>query len=499
MTDLGGGKPSDFRTIDANLIGKMCSYIAPELITSDKYSRSVDYWSIGTVLYEVVTGSRPFVPHLPLAQWILRVREKKSDHIHIFEDNAGEFIYSNRISNENHISQGLAKLLEPWFKLALEWNGKQRGSVFEKCDSVSNTNDLHEENGNAPVHTLKFFETIYNILEQKFLTIFVLTNHKYLHFLVNDDTTNAEFLAFIEKEAHIPISKCYIVASTECCLPEVTDSCQQQPQQQPQQQQQFQKPIDLYVENCANQPMVFVTQIGGVGSTMALPENESNKNGDITYVIDLPVSVRNVLTNPENRLKIHSLWKFARDTLYFVRKESNTYKTCLNGWLSFAQQLANEIEFCQKNVQKMQTLVYGTSGSLELYKQTLDILHEKQQCDDDREAKFVEQYTKIMQNVERLVSACGKISVRYGSVHRRIREISQNELLVKMSTQDSYGTINVIKAYDTLRNQILNNNLPAKPHFELFQCAFKCLKQRESLLRNEHFIEIRRYTRFSHI
>ncbi|XP_031620387.1 inhibitor of nuclear factor kappa-B kinase subunit alpha [Contarinia nasturtii] len=475
LTDLGCSKPNDFRTIDANQIDKMCSYIAPELITSDKYNRSVDYWSIGTILYETITGTRPFVQHLPLAKWILCVREKKSEHITITEDDTGEFIYSDRISNENHLSHGFAKLLVPWFKLALEWNGKQRGSIFEKSNSVSN------ENVNvAPVQTLKFFETVDHILEQKILTIFVLTNHKHLNFLVDDNTTNADFLSFIEQETRIPISKCYIITSTENCLSKDIDSYQSH--------QQFNKPIDLYIDNYFDKPMVFVTQCGGVGSTMAVSECELNKDDDVSYVIDLPASVRCVLNSPENRLKIHSLWKFARDTLYFVRKEINTYKTCLDGWLCFARQLANEIEMCQSNVRKMQTLVYGTRGSLELFKQTLDILHEKQHCD----AKWLEQYTKIMQNVERLVTACNKIEIRYGSVHRRIREISHNELLIKMNTHDGYGTINVIKAYDTLRAQLLSNRLPAKPHFELFNCAFKCLKQRESLLRNKNFIEIRR-------
>lgn len=457
LTDLGCSKPIDLRTIESNLISKM-PYIAPELITSEKHSCSVDYWSIGMVMYEVITGSRPFLPHLMLAQWILRVREKKSEHITIYEDESGEFIYSNQIYGENQLSIGLSQLLCDWFKLAFEWNGKQRGCVFEKNDS-----------NQPPVKKLKFFQCIDEMLEKKLLTIFVLKTRKYLSFDVKDNTSNDELIAFIEREAKIPKEKCQFIIWSKNRSTE-----------------QFNKPrpIDLYVDGSFDKPMVFVAQIDGIE---LISDDKSTEN--VPDAINLPISVRNVLTNPEKRLKIHTLWKFARDTVYFVRNENSIHKMCLNGWFKFAQQLNHEIEMCQQNVREMQVLIYGALGALELYKQSLNILHEKR---DECTTSWMEQHTRIVQNIERLVNACDKITIRYGSINRRIREVSQTELLSKRCSQDFYDIINVTKAYELLRTQMFNSNALPKAHFELFQCAFKCLKQRESLLKNKMFIETQR-------
>jgi inhibitor of nuclear factor kappa-B kinase subunit beta len=44
-------------------------YLAPELLISDKYNFSVDYWSFGIIAFEVICGCRPFVPHVSLAKW----------------------------------------------------------------------------------------------------------------------------------------------------------------------------------------------------------------------------------------------------------------------------------------------------------------------------------------------------------------------------------------------------------------------------------------------
>lgn len=456
--------------MEANLVGKMV-FIAPELITSVKYSYSADYWSIGMVLYEVITGLRPFVPHLPLAQWVLRVRDKKSDHITIFEDNNGEFIYSNKIYSENQLSSKFAMLLENWFKLALEWHPKQRGCVFETPKPIESENSSEM----PPVQVLKFFQNADDILAKKILTIFVLTNHKLLSMEIDENTTNEEFTAFIERETSIPISKCHII------LPKENPTTQAE--------YQFTKPIDLYIDGCFDKPMVFATQIDEFNSN-ALSATGAKKTEEIVAA-DVPTSVQNVLSNAhEQRLKVHSLRKFASDTLYFVRNENKKYKLCLDGWFYFAQQLSHCIDTCQQHVKQMQTTVYGVYGALELFKQTLEMAKEKSIGLD---VSWLDQHSKITQHIELLVNACDKITVRFGSAYRRCRESFQNDLFVKRNTQDFYDIINVTKAYDVLCKQISNNNTPPKPHLELFQCAYKCLKQRDHLLRNEAFVEMQRY------
>lgn len=464
---MGCAKPVDFRCIEANLVGKMV-YVAPELITTDKYTSTVDYWSLGMVIYEVITGYRAFAPHLPLAQWVLRVREKKSEHITIYENNAGDFIYSNKMYPENHISSKLSKLFELWFQLALEWNPKQRGYVFEKPPMPIPMPNLSTNNDFAPVQVLKFFQCVEEILAKKILTIFVLSSHRFFSMEIDDNTTNDDFFRFIEREAHIPITKCHVIGRTFNALNGTRT---------------FDKPLDLYVEGYFDEPMVFLIKIDNL-----LPPSMENAIDDKPVPADVPYTVQYVLTNHEKRLNIHMLRKFACDTLHFVRTENRKYKLCLEGLFNFAMQLNSDIELCQQHVKQMQTLIYGAHGSLSLYSQTLQMMNETVSNFD---VTWFDQCEKFGQNINRLVSACDKITLRYSSLHRRIRETSQNELLMKRA-QDFYDLINVTKAYDSLCIQIANSSAPPKPHYELFQCAYKCLKTRDFHLRNRAFVELQR-------
>lgn len=462
MTDSGNTKPIDLQHIE---LGKL-SYVAPELIinTTENYGCSVDYWSFGVMVYEIITGSKPFVPHLPLAQWMLCVRQKKSMHISIYEDNNGEYVFTNRIPAENHISSKLVQLFEHWFQLAFEWSPKQRGHIFEKPDS----NGLQENDDDsiAPVQVLKFFQSLDEIVAKKILTIFVLTTHMYLSMEVNDDTKMDDLLDYIEQKAGIPASMCHIVMSRSENDIEIDVK------------NNANKPIDFYADECTNEPMIYVIQL----------TNEKHVNEKEAEIMsaNVPLIVHNVLSNPEKPLKLHTLRQFARSALYFVRHEKASHQRCLNGWFDFATQLNHDIEECQQSVHRMQRLIYGVSGALEIYNSTLKMANANSIAHDD---KWLE---KITQNIERLVSACDKITVRHSSLHRRSREVCQNELLSKRNAQDYYDIVNLTKAYAVLHEQIIRNNLPSKPHFELYQCVCKCLKKRDILLRNNAFIEMKR-------
>ena len=42
---------------------------APELYSSSKYTCTVDFWSFGTVVFECITGYRPFLPDRKPIEW----------------------------------------------------------------------------------------------------------------------------------------------------------------------------------------------------------------------------------------------------------------------------------------------------------------------------------------------------------------------------------------------------------------------------------------------
>lgn len=61
---MGYAKEIGETSTSASIVGTL-NYVAPELLCNEKYSCSVDYWSLGILFYEIITGKRPFLPLMP--------------------------------------------------------------------------------------------------------------------------------------------------------------------------------------------------------------------------------------------------------------------------------------------------------------------------------------------------------------------------------------------------------------------------------------------------
>ena len=72
--------------------------------TGNKYDKTVDYWSLGLICFEVCCGIRPFLPGESPAVWIPLVKTKAKDVIAIYRTEDGSIQYSNDIHYNNHLS-----------------------------------------------------------------------------------------------------------------------------------------------------------------------------------------------------------------------------------------------------------------------------------------------------------------------------------------------------------------------------------------------------------
>lgn len=210
LTDLGYAKTLDHQTLVASLVGTP-EYVAPELCLTDRYTRSVDYWSLGVIAYELCTGQRPFVPHLTLPRWMEVVKKKSSSHIGISEGQAeGSIRYESVLPAEHRLSETLAALLEPWLRLALEWNPKQRGHVFRPPPSAvaAAGGEADRANQLPPTLELRIFTQLKSVLDRRILRVFCLHTYRPYSVELNGAmATMAALVAWITNATQIPVEK----------------------------------------------------------------------------------------------------------------------------------------------------------------------------------------------------------------------------------------------------------------------------------------------------
>uniref|UniRef100_A0A8C6MJY9 IkappaB kinase n=1 Tax=Nothobranchius furzeri TaxID=105023 RepID=A0A8C6MJY9_NOTFU len=109
IIDLGYAKELDQSSLCTSFVGTL-QYLAPELIERQKYDVTVDYWSFGTLVFECITGFRPFLPTWQPVPWHNKVRLKQDDDIVVYESLAGE-VSVKRIEKDTNIPAANQELL----------------------------------------------------------------------------------------------------------------------------------------------------------------------------------------------------------------------------------------------------------------------------------------------------------------------------------------------------------------------------------------------------
>ncbi|XP_070689854.1 inhibitor of nuclear factor kappa-B kinase subunit beta [Pempheris klunzingeri] len=184
ITDLGYAKELDQSSLCTSFVGTL-QYLAPELIERQKYTVTVDYWSFGTLVFECITGFRPFLPTWQPVPWHNKLRLKQDNDIVVYEDLTGEVRFSKHLPQPNDLNSLLLEKLERWLQLMLKWSPQERGKDPDVTPSDC-------------------FSQLDVILQLKLVHVLNMMSAKILTYSVSDEETVADLQLRIEKDTNIP-------------------------------------------------------------------------------------------------------------------------------------------------------------------------------------------------------------------------------------------------------------------------------------------------------
>ncbi|XP_073989880.1 inhibitor of nuclear factor kappa-B kinase subunit beta-like isoform X2 [Rhodnius prolixus] len=199
LIDLGHRKELDQNKLYSSYVGTL-QYLAPEIL-SQTNSFSVDYWSLGVVCHEIITGFRPFPSDIPPLRWASLIKSKDYEDICISKNIDGVMEFNKHLPSEVHISQFLKDEFEYWLRLSLEWNGKIRGR------------NINNE--------ILIFSALDSILNKKIITIFSTVTLKQLSYEIDYSTAITTLKGWIQRDTkHFIDDQLILLPSGETLLDE---------------------------------------------------------------------------------------------------------------------------------------------------------------------------------------------------------------------------------------------------------------------------------------
>ncbi|KAG7332294.1 hypothetical protein KOW79_004128 [Hemibagrus wyckioides] len=211
IIDLGYAKELDQSSLCTSFVGTL-QYLAPELLEQQKYTVTVDYWSFGTLVFECITGFRPFLPTWQPVPWHNKLKQKHEDDVVVYEDLAGEVHFSKHLPRPHNLNNLLAVRLEQWLQLMLRWSPQDRGKDTKQIskESLDGTaskekSKKSEEGSRDPQSGSTYcFEELDRILDLKLVHVLNMTSAEISTYTVQHGETVASLQKRIAQDAHIP-------------------------------------------------------------------------------------------------------------------------------------------------------------------------------------------------------------------------------------------------------------------------------------------------------
>uniref|UniRef100_A0A4W3IGT7 Inhibitor of nuclear factor kappa-B kinase subunit alpha n=1 Tax=Callorhinchus milii TaxID=7868 RepID=A0A4W3IGT7_CALMI len=201
IIDLGYAKDLDQGSLCTSFVGTL-QYLAPELFDRNlSYTVTVDYWSFGTLLFECISGFRPFLHNQQPIQWHSKVKLKGPKDITGIEGMNGETSFSMNLPQPNCLSSFITEQLESLLQVLLRWDPIQRGGSMEPTTNRATC-----------------FMLMDTILSQKYVHILNMTSARIHSFLIKPDESLLSLQMHIETETGIAAANQELLLETGISL-----------------------------------------------------------------------------------------------------------------------------------------------------------------------------------------------------------------------------------------------------------------------------------------
>ncbi|CAG9788393.1 unnamed protein product [Diatraea saccharalis] len=457
LIDLGYAKEIDSNSVCASFVGTL-QYLAPEIFYSKTYSNSVDYWSFGLLAFEIICGTRPFLPFMAPVQWMPHVKAKTHDDICVYETFHGDIKYSNEIFPENHISQPLKCLIEDWLKIALEWDPKLRGR-----DAPSKvTFDIPSEEKSTSSKVI-IFSLLENILSKKILKVFSVATLSHYAFEIDNTTTAQMLKSWIEKDIGLPIEDQIIITQNNYVCIGINEIL-----------------LKYWDENSNNTMFLF-------SKSVLITENLEIKVPELVQRYTKSTASPELMQNFKNCQNLH------KNCFYFVMAQMELYDSLIKGLFVRSESLKNE----SKDLLLRHNMVDKSLGKLLVKEETI-----KQFSDQGKDhikhlrenglatnalggfEKLFKEVDDITEDINKLQNAWSQLTVRVESAaKRRIEGISTdlNTFVTKYNYQALFTKAqNTYIAYKKIENY--NDYKSREKVIDIIQVFKDCIKLRNKIL-----------------
>ncbi|KAF7387004.1 hypothetical protein HZH66_011456 [Vespula vulgaris] len=317
LIDLGYAKEIGETSTSASIVGTL-NYVAPELLYNEKYSCSVDYWSLGILFYEIITGKRPFLPRMPhTIEWMKIIKNKSNDDICAYECGK-KVLFRQDIEDPIDLSSYIRSVMVEWFKVVLQWDPKKRGKQLDV-------------NGTPQLVVFKLLEPA---LLQKVLYVYCMYLYKINTYIIDSNTTLSNLQFLIEKDTNISINQQILTDYYGNILLN-----------------------DIPILAQINNPMLFVLKTGDI-----LIYNKP--------ILSIPYLVQKMIEQSKNELGFEALNDYYRATIFMMKQELHLFqlyifalsievdlinarlikfRKCMENTLQSTNLLAVEVTSCQTN------------------------------------------------------------------------------------------------------------------------------------------------------